>query len=61
MIVHDLPCLCFWLVLMVSLNVISPANATDHGAMDVAVMPAAWLCFNIQGDAQVLIPRHQSQ
>ena len=40
---HDLPCYCFWLVLMVSLNVISPANSTDHSAKDVAKSSAAWV------------------
>jgi len=44
-IVHDLPCLCFWLVLMVSLNVSSPANATDHGVKDVAGLHALGFGF----------------
>ncbi len=62
MTVHDLLCLCFWLVLMVSLNVSSSANAVDHSAKDVALLHAAWFWFwfYIHANAQVLIFKYQS-
>jgi hypothetical protein len=49
-IVHviDLPCLCFWLMLTVSLNVSSPANATDHGTKDVAGLHTTSFWFTLK-------------